>query len=172
MMPGRENIVGIASGNPAVWDLFRGFRDTLIFPQKTVFGLQDEAYEERSWGEILRSSVRNDDYLTFEQYTASGVQEIVPFSELQVMCRVDFTVEFVEGRVKTALLDQVGDEIISSRVFRYEQPEQSLARKLGAQIIDQYAVHSVWQIDDYRFGMRYVRTEYDGKNMVIYYQKI
>ena len=107
MMPKREEVIGVASSNPDVWRLFP---DKPLFDQQSVFGVENEMYVDKSWGEIVRKAVREDDYATFNEYAAKGVEKILSFSEIQKYYGKP-EIEFVEGSVKVVLLDINNKEI-------------------------------------------------------------
>lgn len=134
MMPGREDIVAVASSNPEVPALFPGLP---VIDQKAVFGRPHEEYDDKSWGEDLRKAVKTGDYENFCRYAASGVEAIMSFEELGAHY-AETPVEFLDGNVLTAVLDPAGT-IRMARVRAYDLPEEAAARALDATIVDPYA---------------------------------
>jgi len=152
MLPGREHIVAVASSNPAVRNLFPNHP---FLEQKAVFGTEGKLYCDRSWGEILRTAVKQNDRKTFEKYTASGVEHVLPLKELQVTY-AETPVEFVEGRVRILL--QKSAEQIPIRLGRYQTPEEAIATYLGAKILDPYSKFTVLQIGGIKQLLRYKKA--------------
>lgn len=159
MMPGMEDVVAVASSNPGMRDIFGRLP---MIEQRVVFGLEGEAYEDRSWGEHLRRSVREGDYATFLRYAASGVERILPFEELRT--RQEPPVEFFRGSVRVALADENGRAIVEGRIRRYASPEECVAQLLRERgddvaIIDPFAKDTVLRWQGSERLLRYVRTE-------------
>ncbi len=169
MMPGMEDVVAIVSSNPGMRDIF----DHLpIIDQRVVFGLEGEAYEDRSWGEHLRRAVREGDYKTFLQYAASGVERILPFSELRD--RQEPRVDFVRGSVQVSLVDEDGSPLVEGRARRYASPEASVAQLLrergeDVSIIDPFAKDTILRRRGAEQLLRYTRTELTAKGPRIHY---
>ncbi len=171
MMPERENIVGVASGNPEVWQMFDEFQ---IYDQRSVFAFEGDHYDHKSWGEIIRNAVKDNNYRTFKQYAASGVERILTFDEIQQIYAWQ-QIDFVSGKTRVVLLDEETEEIISGRVMRFSTPEASLAihckmKKKEFEFIDAYAKYTVIQLDGKMCYIQYLRTEFDGENETIYYK--
>jgi serine/threonine protein kinase len=158
LMPGREHVVAVASGNPDVWDLFP---ELPILDQAAVFGHERQEYETRSWGSILRQAIRDDDYQTFLEYAANGVEEIMSFEELRRRY-AETPVKFVEGRIIVKLTTDTQTLLATTRVTRYETPETALIRALRA------SGHSVALVDPYA---RDSVLELDGKSRRLHYQQ-
>lgn len=123
-LPQIDDVIGVASSNPGIPALFP---DLPIFDQNSVFGSEDQLWQDLSWGEIVRQSVRDNDYVTFSQYAASGVEEILSFDELRLMVQ-QAHIEFAKTVEVVCLQDHL--EISRGRVFRYQFPEQSLVYHL------------------------------------------
>ncbi len=130
MMPEREDIVAAASSNPDVPNLFPGLP---ILDQKAVFGIQEQEFTDRSWGEILRASVKSGDLQTFRSYAASGVEEIMPFDELKRRY-AETPVEFITGKVMVSVTS-TDCTTRTARVRRYDLPEEVAAEMFGATIV-------------------------------------
>lgn len=167
MMPEREDIVGVGSSNPEVWRLFL---DKPMFTQKSVFGHEGEVYHDRSWGEIVRKAVRDNDYETFVSYAAKGVEKILSFSEIQKIYGKP-EIEFIPGIVKIVLSGSEG-EIVNGRVLRYKTLEESLVFHLKreghqAEIIDLYSSETQIVLNKVNGNLIYERTEFDGKDAKI-----
>ena len=123
-LPQIDDVIGVASGNPGIREVFP---DIPILDQNSVFGTPDQDWQVRSWGEIIRNSVKTGDYVTFKQYVASGVEDILSFEEIKEMY-VQPQIEFAKTIEVVGIQDQ--QEIARGRVFRYQTPEQSLFRHL------------------------------------------
>ncbi len=170
--PNVEDITAVASSNPSVEALLP---DLPLFDQKTVFGKDGEDYEDLSWGEILRESVRGGDYATFNQYAASGVGQIMTFEELREELKKP-GLDFTPGAIKVKLLNSAEDEIISSRFYKYSSPEKSLARHLiscgtSCEIIDPYAKHTRVLINSTQYNWEYYGTSLEGSTLTIIYKQ-
>lgn len=159
LMPGREDVIAVASSNPKVWELFP---ELPILDQAAVFGHENQEHKTRSWGSILRRAVRDGDYQTFLSYAASGVETIMSFDELRQRYGETPT-KFVAGHVTANLKNRDGMIIATSRVTRYETPEQALIRAIRssgdkAELIDPYARESVVELNGVRRCWCYERT--------------
>jgi len=173
MLPSAENIVAVASSNLSVHDLFSRYA---IFDQKTVFGSAGEEFEDRSWGEIIRGAVKNNDYQKFSEYAASGVEKILPLDQIRKIYGSP-NIEFVSGSVNLVLLDENDQEIASGRAFRFVGPEISLLRHLvraghEVELIDPYANDTLVKIDGQTKHLKYLRTEFSAGNEFIYFQSV
>ncbi len=170
MLPERQNIIGVASSNPSVKKLFGGFP---LFEQSTVFGIEKEEYRDRSWGEILRKSVKDNDYDTFKEYAAYGVEEVVSFEDLQTIY-AKTTIDFVPGVVRVVL--KKGVEIIcKGKVLRYGSPEESIVYHcnrsgVAATLGDTDKKQSTLSIENDTYPLIYEYMTFDGTNETIYYR--
>lgn len=126
-LPQINDLVGVASNNPGVHNFF--YQKLPILDQNSVFGVEGQSWQVRSWGEIIRTSVRQNDYSTFQQYVASGVEKILSFDEIREVY-ANPLIEFAKTVDVVAVKD--GNEIARGRVFRYQTPEQSLFRHLSS----------------------------------------
>lgn len=130
MMPGFEDVIGAASGNPEIYDLF-SFSELPIYEQHCFFACEhDETeYEVRSWGEHLRTAVKENDYTTFLQYAVPGHEDILSFEETRALYHEQH-IEFVPGTVTATLHFQDRVILRDVRVRRYIGPVESLLQKL------------------------------------------
>lgn len=171
MMPDVENAIAVASGNPGV----RGLLPHLpVLDQKTVFGVEGESYETRSWGEILRKAVREGDYAIFLEYAASGVERILSFFEIREIYGKP-EIEFVPGLVQVFLLDGEGQAIVSGKIFRYSTPEESIGMHLQrvgipCKIIGRFERHAFIDFGGRRCELIYKKTGFENGNLSICYQ--
>jgi len=171
MMPERENVVGVASGNPEVWQMFDEFP---IYDQRSVFAFEGDQYDHKSWGEIIRNAVKDNSFRIFNEYAASGVEKVLTFDELQKMYAWQ-QIEFVSGRTRVVLLNEEMEEIVSGRVMRFSTPEASLAihckmKKKKFEFVDAYAKYTVIKLDGKTCYIQYLKTDFDGVNETIYYK--
>jgi hypothetical protein len=167
MMPGKK-IVATASSNSDIHGLFSG---PLIKQEHVFCKLHNDRFVPKSWGEMLRSAVKDNDYALFKNYVANGVEEILSFEELRAQYGIP-PIEFVPGIVKAVVDDQ-----ISIRVSRYSTPEESLVKRInelsnGCKMIDPYAKHSVLKLNGKRMKLSYERIEFDGENELIHFKLI
>lgn len=167
MLPCREDIVGVASSNP---DVERLFQDKRVFDQRSVFGYEAEKYQNLSWGEIVRTAVREEDYETFVSYAAEGVEDILSFSEIRKSYGYP-EIEFVFGKVIAVLLNS-RNEIIRGRVLKYSSPEQSLLfhlRNKGhkAEIIEPYSLKPGFVLDGINGRLCYKTVQLQGEDEII-----
>ncbi|MBU1180358.1 protein kinase [Patescibacteria group bacterium] len=170
MMPGMEKVIGVASSNPDVHELFSCHN---ILGQKAVFAFEGQEYEDLSWGEIVRGAARDRDYKTFKEYAAGGVEEILSFDKIRKMYGKP-PIEFVPGVVRVVLTDAVGKIIVKGRVFRYSDTEKSLIWHVNrsghnAQIIGAYNRDTVVRMDGCQKYLKYLKTEFDGEDENIYF---
>lgn len=169
MMPGMQEVIAVASSNPGMRELFPKLP---IIDQRVVFGLEGEAYEDRSWGETLRRAVRDGDLATFRSLAASGVERIVPFEALRD--RPEPPVEFLRGPVQAALEAPDGAVLVEGRVRRYVSPEEALAFQLRArgetvETVDRFSRDSVIRRQGRLASLRYLRTEtHDDALRIVY----
>jgi hypothetical protein len=166
MMPGRDDVVAIASGNPEVHALFPALP---IIDQRVVFGVAGESYQTRSWGAQIRAAIRQGDQETFEALAASGVERILSFGELR-RSYAETPVELVR-RVIVVLRDGRGRELVRGRVRRYLSAEESLVWLLNqssresessvapAHLVDPYAREARVRVDGCPGSLRYVGSE-------------
>jgi very-short-patch-repair endonuclease len=170
MMPGFEDVVAVASSNPDVQTLFPSYA---IIDQRVVFGLEGETYEDRSWGEILRRSVREGDRLTFSRYAASGVERIMSFEELQAY--QEPVVDFVRGAARVSV--SIDGALHQTRTLRHLSPEEALIRTLrvcgeSVDMIDPFAKDSLVQRNGRQALLHYCRTEVVGDDVYLRYELI
>ncbi len=163
VMPGRDEIVAVASGNPAVADLFSGLP---LFDQRTVFQVEGEGFEDRSWGSIVRRAVVDNDVVTYRRFAASGNERVMPFEEIRRRY-AETPVEFVRGQVRVLLTGEDGRSVVSGRVRRYLSPEESLVRLLQdagstAMVLDPYVRDTRIELNGRPAALRYERMELDG----------
>jgi len=140
MMPGYETVVAVASSNPGTHELFPNFP---FLTQRSVFGKEGEEYRDRSWGKMLRTAVVENDRTTFAAYIASGAERILTFEEMREMYSLP-RVAFVEGSVRTCLVNNHGAILVSGKILRFVSPEQTLIFLLtmhgeNIEVIDQYS---------------------------------
>ncbi len=169
MLPDVENVVAVASGNPEIHRLFPQYP---IIDQKAVFGRAGEEYAVRSWGEILRQAVRDNDLETFRSYAGSGVERIMPFDELRSRYN-ETPIEFVKGTVRFTL--QADGATVEGRVRKYLSPEEWIVRSLQDRgfetaIIDPYCPDTVIVRNGRSALLRYERTVLEGDDVVLNYR--
>jgi serine/threonine protein kinase len=173
MMPKSESVIGIASNNPNVWELFP---QHIAIDQNAVFGHPNQPVIDRSWGKILRTAVTQNDYPTFKMLAASGFESILPFEELQALYGKP-AIEFVEGNVLVTLLGQQDEIIAQSKVSRYETPEEALTRKLNSigrdcKLLDPFSRNSIVSLESQTRSFQFITTELADGNEIIYYRLI
>lgn len=160
-LPQADNLVGVASGNPGIRQIFPTMP---ILDQNSIFGTEGQEWQVRSWGEIIRNSVKKGDYSTFKQYVASGVENILSFDEI----KKNYTQPQIEFAKTVEVVGiQNNNEIVRGKVFRYQTPEQSLYRHLKTfcnfqvKIEDLYQRDSIIKLDGKTTTVVYVKTNYD-----------
>ena len=159
--------VAVASSNPKIPELFPTYD---FITQKDVLGFEDEPYEDQSWGEILRTAVKENDYETFTKYAASGVEEILTFKEIQEMYGKP-EIEFVPGKVYVRLLWIERDmPICYQRVSKYTTPEGALMMTLGAMLLDKYDREPKITLQGANYGLQYIKTEFTEGDVWITYK--
>jgi nicotinamide mononucleotide adenylyltransferase len=170
-LPGREKIITVASSNPSVHELFP---DKPIIEQKHVFCAEYDGNEfiPRSWGEIIRSSVKNNDYGTFQDYVAGGVEKILSFKEIQAMYGKP-NIEFVPGMLKAVLLVD-GVRSIAMLVSKYLTPEESLLQGINdsdevCKMTDPYSRDTTVEWYGKIMHFFYNRTEFEDGDEIIYF---
>ncbi|MFH1405252.1 MAG: serine/threonine-protein kinase, partial [Patescibacteria group bacterium] len=167
VMPGRENVIAIASSNPTAAELL----SVPLIDQKAVFGEQGQDYNDLSWGEILRKAVRDGDRETFEQYSATGVECVLSFGELREQY-AHTPVEFVEGNV-VAFIRHDGD-LYRTVVRRFSLPEEqfcNLLREQGHEVIlvGLFEPVAILLIDGQRYGIRFDHSElHENEKHLVY----
>ncbi len=174
LMPGVDDIVAVASGNPDVPALF-GDRWPII-DQATVFGHEREDYETRSWGARLRSAVRCADRQTFDDLVAPGVQDICSFDELRAFCSRS-PLEFVWGHDDRGWVYAVvhaadGAVLGKRRVGAYGVPEDAATKVLpcGVRVIDAFSRDTLVEMAGLTRALRWDSVELDAeKNELIHY---
>lgn len=168
MMPGREDIVAVATSNPTAMDLLPGM---LVLDQKSVFGEQDSDYEERSWGETLRFAVKRGDLVTAHRLAAEGVEAIMTFQEIREHY-AESPVEFLPGKVTVTVTDLDGETKIA-RVRKFDLPEEIAAGLLDATILEPYDRCPLLQSKNgRRFRLRYDGTEVKDGDETIFFRLI
>jgi hypothetical protein len=171
MMPGAENVIGVASGNHAIDNLFDQYR---IIDQNAVFGQPEQTPIDRSWGKILRAALTQNDYATFIMLAASGTESIISFAEIRAIYGKP-KIDFVSGYVQAILLNRKGEVIAHGKISRYQTPEEALIRSLknsgkACELIDSYCRDTKVRLESKRCSFKYLATAFnDGKEM-IYYQ--
>jgi hypothetical protein len=176
MMPHKDEIIAVASSNPDVHNLFPSID---VITQRDVFGFEGEQFEDRSWGEALRRSVKDDDYNYFKEFAAIGVEKILTFDEIKRTYGQP-NIEFVSGVIKVKLDTSSMDEMptaISCEVMRYCSPEESIVQCIdehfdSCQIVDAYQRDSVIKLNNKNMYLSYVKTELDCGNETIYFKLI
>lgn len=174
MMPGREEIAAVASSNPAVPQIFS---DLPCIDQRTVFQTEGEAFDDRSWGEIVRRAVVEGDLETYCRYAASGNERIMPFEEMRRRY-AETPVEFVHGQVRLVLRDGDGAEIVSGRTRRYLSPEESLIRMLRdrgsvVHLVDPYVRDTIVEMDGQLGTLHYEHLELDTEgNETVFFRLV
>jgi len=172
LMDDWTDVVAIASGNPEVHELFAHSRKAFI-DQRMLFGVEQEDYQDRSWGEFLRRAVREQDQQLFGQYIACGSQRVASLEQLKSLYAAN-PICAKNGRVLTVLLSDMGEELARTSVLPILGPEQSLLRVLeynGKQVsvMDPYAPESRVEIDGKRFSIRYERMEVCGEDQTSFF---
>ncbi len=173
LMPERERIVAVASGNPDIEKLF----PTLpLFDQKALFGVEGQQYEIRSWGEFIRRAIRDDDLNTFEEYAASDVTAVRTFDELRTQYAVP-EVSFVSGRVALYLKMSEDCQPERVRLLAYIGPETSIVEHLkrtghNVLVLDPYSRGSLIQLDGNSFRLIYHDSAFDGMNLSCYFELV
>jgi hypothetical protein len=140
-LPQADDLIGVASGNPGIRQVFRTMP---ILDQNSIFGTEGQEWQVRSWGKIVRNSVKKGDYSTFKQYAASGVENILSFNEIKETYTKP-QIEFAKTVEVVGIQNQA--EIVHARVFRYQTPEQSLYRHLRTFCNFQVKVENLYQRD-------------------------
>ena len=169
MMPGRVDMVAVASGSPDTAAVFGGLAH---FEQACVFGIEGDLWENRSWGAMLRAAVREGDRGRFEELVATGVESILSFEDLRARY-AEQEVEFV-SRVTFVVEDETGERA-AGRVRRYATPQESIARKLSrlghrARIVDLYARDSVIELDGDRLALVHGATQIEEDRAILRFQ--
>jgi len=150
LMPGFQDVVAVASGNPDVHAMFG--RTLPIIDQKAVFGTEGEPYEARSWGEELRAAVRNGDVAAFRALAAEGVESLLSFDEIRELCsQVEGPPLRAKG-VTVTVRDAEGEKLAEGRALQYLSPQMAAVhwlREMGHQVdlTDLYAPDTVLTVD-------------------------
>lgn len=161
-LPLADDIVGVASGNPGIRQIFPAMP---ILDQNSIFGTEGQEWQVRSWGEIIRNSVKNNDYPLFGQYVASGVENILSFNEIK-KGYAQPQIEYAKTVEVVGIQNQ--KEIVRARVFRYQTPEQSLFRHLRTycnyqvKVEDLYQRDSIIELNGKTTKVVYLKTDYDS----------
>lgn len=152
----------VASSNPSILELFP---KNNIIQQKDVFGHENAKYTTRSWGEILRGAVKDNDYQLFKVYAASGVESILSFEELRAIYpKEDILFVYKSGNVEVQLLD--GSEVLLSKtVYRYSIPETSLDRDVK----DKFSKYPVINYEGREIKITYTDLQYSTNKLTIRY---
>lgn len=176
MMPWIEDVVAVATGNESVPELF-GDRFPII-DQRVAFGHEEEVYNTRSWGSVLRAAIRADDRETFASLIAPGAEDILTFEEMRAYClsppRLYVAGHLEWGRVFVVLHDTDGPVLHRARVSAYSTPESTICAMFdNVKILNPTAIDTVLDINNKRYSLRYERAELDGeKNLLIHYRLI
>jgi len=164
MLPEMENnIVAVASNNEAVLKLFPDLPNIL---QRDVLGLEGEEFIPRSWGEILRGSVKDNDYAVFKEFAAIGVEKVLTFEEIKRLY-LETPVAVPSKSVRVVLLSETNREITSVSVRKYTTPEEALVKLFNdsdqiCEMVDLYSKDSRIKLDGQDFLLHYEKTEFDG----------
>ncbi len=171
MMPHRQDVVGIASGNPEVHELFKGQK---IFDQKSVFGIENEEWENRSWGKRLREAVKNNDRETYLELIPDGSDTIITLGVLRMIYGTP-GIAYVAGRVMIELKDDGGNTLLTCPAMRYISPEETIARALNGQpgqsagISDLYKKETLINLNSIIYLLRFIGIEMWGDNETLVY---
>ena len=152
----------IASSNPSI---MRHFPNSSIIRQKDVLGHENVDYEDRSWGEILRGSVKNNNYQLFKEYAASGVESILSFENIRSSYPVeDNLFVYKSGNVMVQLQD--GDKVLLTKnVYRFSNPESCLSYPVK----DRYTKYPVIDYGGRSMEIEYSGLSYDNDKLTITY---
>jgi serine/threonine protein kinase len=122
MMPDRQDVVLVASGNEDVRVLLPSVR---FLHQRALFAKQNEEYTTRSWGEQLRTHLKQGRQNPFRVLAASGVLWLRSFETLRE-CYAQNPVEFIPGKVLIQLRDHKGTLLLKALGLRFCSVEESL----------------------------------------------
>jgi serine/threonine protein kinase len=170
MLPGIDEVIGVASSNPSVHALFE---ENPIITQQHVFGFEGSEYKDLSWGEFIRGAIKNDDYEIFKDYAALGIENILSFEEIRTMCQTRPEIVFVPGHVNVRLLNSRNETVVAGRVFKYSTPEESLIKHLqqndvpDCSIIDPYSKNTKVLWNGYETEFLYDNLNFDGQDELI-----
>ncbi len=168
MMPGMSDVVAFATGNESTYHLFPG---KSVITQKDVFGKEGEVYENRSWGEIIRRAIKEDDRKTFLDYAATGTERIITQNEIKEIYGKP-NIEFVSGKVVYLLKTPYGE--IFGRINKYLTLEEAIVRRLNQEgkivrIIDQYARNTIFDMDGQKMVLIYEKTVVKNGDEIIHF---
>lgn len=169
MLPGRENIIAVASSNPEVLDLFPGLPS---IEQADVLGYEGEAFAVRSWGALLRGAVVMGHMENFKTYVASGVEKILSLEELKEMymqAPIAVPVKSV-----TVFLNVAENDRYFTHVGRYSNPEESLVKSLNnmglkCELLDLYSKSARVLLNGCERFFVYNKTEPNDGDVKIYF---
>ena len=168
LMPGREDIIGVASDNPTVWEQFKTLP---IYSQQAVFGIQGKRFKTRSWGSFLRTSIRTNNRKVFAELSASGVTKIRSFEELVLEDNI-LPIEFLHGHVFVELEGAMS--LAPSAVHRFDEPERVLLRRLqegrDVCVLDRWSRQTCLTINGLAYTLVYADSRLRGDNLIIRYQ--
>jgi hypothetical protein len=170
MMPGREDIIAIASSNTEVRELFP---DLPCIEQEDVLGYEGEEFVVRSWGEALRNNVVRGEKENFDIFAATGVEKILSFKELQAMYMQSPVT--VPVKSVTAYLNVSQKDNFFSKVGRYSNPEETLVKcmiSLGqkCELLDLYSMNSRILFNGQERFIAYEKTESNNGDVKIYFR--
>lgn len=175
LMPGAEEVVAVASGNP---DVHRMFGDRFpIIDQSMLFAEEGEMYEVRSWGARLRHALRVDDRDTFRDLIADGAEDVLSYDEMRAACLDTGTLLFVWGHenwgsILVTLRDERDNLIAQRRISVYNCPEETLLQALkGASWVDPFARESelLWQGTSRRLRYEGIVLDEEQNAVLSYY---
>lgn len=133
----------VASSNESIHDLFE-YHDIII--QKDVLGHENESFSTRSWGEIIRTAIKNNDYSTFKEYAAIGLEDVITFEQIkEIYCKP--LIEFVPGNVFIIIKNEI------LKVNRYSNLEDMIIKLFNCKSEE----------------IIYKYTEFDGINEKIHF---
>jgi serine/threonine protein kinase len=172
MLPGREDIVAIASSNPEVHSFFP---DLPCIEQADVLGHEGGEFTVRSWGETLRNSVVKGEKENYDIFAATGVEKILSFEELRAMYMQSPVT--VPVKSVTAYLGVSEKDRYFSGVERYSNPEETLVKGLvsmglSCELLDLYSKNSRVLFKGQERFFVYEKTEPNDGNVKIYFKMI
>lgn len=121
MMP--ESINFAASSNESIIKIFGEY----TIQQKDVLGFENQKYTDKSWGEILRSAIDNNNYQLFKEFAAIGVEKVLSFEKIKEYYHNSPEIHFIySNNVFVNLYGLDNELIVSTKVSRYSTPEKCL----------------------------------------------
>jgi serine/threonine protein kinase len=168
MMPNFDNVVAVASSNPSILSM-KCFPDNFI-TQQHLFGIEGQVHETLSWGEIIRTAVKNNDYKTFQEYAATGVEKILSFEELKKIYNI-IPIEFVDGKAYAYVDDFLFGSNFIVQLVNYHLPEECIAEHYSkASIFDAYSKDSTIILYDKKVQLSYIKYDFNLSNTTLYFQ--